>query len=165
MTRTAVQKTDAVDATVLRAGSRIRHRALALIEGAMEATRTSNSHLAALLGVGRSAVGQTLKGNGNLTLQTLAEYLGVMGFEVELVPVRKGEISLSMRERRAPRVASITLRDADWTGKQGVHTIPERRGSSARTARSLGHATPVVGWAPQQSLNKSVTSLKVEASR
>ncbi|MFT3798105.1 helix-turn-helix domain-containing protein [Microbacterium sp.] len=118
------------DVAVLRADSRLRLRALALIHGAMGASHVSKAELARRLGVGRSAVNSTLKGNGNVTLRTLSEYVGVLGFELDLLPTRMGEVAVSIRERRAPRVAELTLRDRDLAQRGGVHAVAEVNRSS-----------------------------------
>lgn len=114
MARTELQKAEVLDNAVLLAASRLRLRALALINGAMTLRGVQKATLAKRLGVRRTAVQHTLDGNGNVTLQTLAEYLGVLGVEVDLVPVESGEIATSMRSRRAPRILPLTLRDRDW---------------------------------------------------
>lgn len=153
MTRTTLQKSDSIDREVMRSGSRLRLRALALIGGAMEKTGTSKSDLAKALGVGRSAVNQLLKGSGNLTLQTLSDYLGVMGFEVELMVTARGEVSASMRERRRPEVAEVTLRDQDWSRAVMVHPVSESRPktravspSRANYIRSSVEPTAIRSW-------------------
>ncbi|WP_409264000.1 helix-turn-helix domain-containing protein [Microbacterium aquimaris] len=93
----------------------------------MERDQVKPAELARRLGVRRSAVNSVLKGTGNLTLQTLAEYLGVLGYEVELAPIERGELVLSMRERRAPRLAQLTMRDADFGGAIAATETRERR--------------------------------------
>jgi transcriptional regulator with XRE-family HTH domain len=135
MTRNEVQRAELVDPDVLIAASRLRLRALALIDGAMRATKVNRAGLAQRLGVRRSAVQQVMTGTGNLQLQTLAEYLGVLGFELELVPVEAGEVRRSMRERRAPRVAQLTIRDCDFA-RSGAHAINESTSSMAKPLTS-----------------------------
>ncbi|WP_143049272.1 hypothetical protein [Microbacterium sp. LCT-H2] len=137
MSRTEVEKAEAIDRSVLLAASRLRLRALALIDGAMRASNVQKATLAARLGVRRSAVQHTLSGSGNVTLQTLAEYLGVLDLEVELVPVYRGEVSASMRERRAPTIYPVTMRDHDWrAGAAHIMSEARRPGSQFVWGRS-----------------------------
>lgn len=152
MTRTDLQKAEMLSSDVLRAGSRLRLRAQGLLSGAMAASGISKTELAKRLGVRKSAVGEALKGNGNFHLQTLAEYLGVMGFELELVPMKAGEALLSMRERRAPEVVPLTLRDHDWDSTSLV--VQARRGTRENR----------VGAATVRALNTRVSSWGSEAS-
>lgn len=69
--------------------------------------------LADRLGIRKAAVSNVLRGNGNVTAATLAEYLHAMGYEADLTVVAEGEILASMREHRAPRVQIVTRRDQD----------------------------------------------------
>ena len=113
MARTESQRTAALDDDILLVGSRLRLRSLAIINGAMHAQQITTAELARRLGVRPSTVLHTLDGNGDFRLQTLAEYLGALGVEVELVPVERGEIAASMNGRRAPSVLPVTMRDRD----------------------------------------------------
>lgn len=79
-----------------RAGAPLRLRALALIHAAMDAAQVTEEELARRLGIARADVGETLTGDGNITLDELARYLAVLGYEVELVPAVAGELSASM---------------------------------------------------------------------
>jgi len=150
MARSEVQKSEAIDRSILLAASRLRLRALALVEGAMSRHGVQKATLAKRLGVRRSAVQHTLAGNGNMTLQTLAEYLGALGMEVELVPVEAGEVSRSMRERRAPRVYSVTLRDRDWD-------------SRTLAVSESSHSSQAVWGAGQQAPLTAMTRTQVDA--
>lgn len=123
----------------------------------MDRTDTNKSQLAAMLGVGKSAVSQLLRGNGNMTLQTLAEYLGTMGYELEVVASEKGEISTSMRERRRPNVACLTLRDEDWRDSPSVHSVGESRRALPVSYQNENNVVTAVsvsaisyGWSPDR---------------
>jgi transcriptional regulator with XRE-family HTH domain len=77
----------------------------------LEHSGIKKAELARILNVDRSSVTQVFNGNGNVTVNTLAEYLAALGYEIDLQPVELGEILVSMREHRAPAVAEITNRD------------------------------------------------------
>jgi transcriptional regulator with XRE-family HTH domain len=68
----------------LLASARLRRQALMLLEECLEESGLSQADLARVLGRSRSAVNQVLGGDGNVRLETLAEYLDAMGCEVEL---------------------------------------------------------------------------------
>ncbi|MBS2963094.1 helix-turn-helix transcriptional regulator [Actinocrinis puniceicyclus] len=70
------------------AAARLRHEVLKLVHRAQRASGLNQVQLAKKLGVRKSAVNQVLRGDGNLRINTLAEYLHATGFEmtVELVP-------------------------------------------------------------------------------
>jgi transcriptional regulator with XRE-family HTH domain len=70
------------------AAARLRHEVLKLVHRAQRASGLNQVQLAKRLGVRKSAVNQVLRGDGNLRINTLAEYLHATGFEmtVELVP-------------------------------------------------------------------------------
>jgi len=85
------------------AAARLRREALRAIHVALEASGLSRSELAARLGVREAAVDRVLRGDGNLRVETIAEYLHALGFELDLRLVRAGE----------PRRAAIESRDAE----------------------------------------------------
>lgn len=157
--RTELERSQALSSETLRAGSRLRLRALALLAGAMEVSGVSKVELAKRLGVRKSAVTDAVNGRGNFRLQTLAEYLSVMGFELELVPVRAGEVALAMRERRAPNVERLTARDRDWNDPAAV-TVMAGRASSGRN-NWVGSPSTSARETPMLTSAKSGQSVKV----
>lgn len=68
----------------LLAGARLRRRVLQLMEEALNSSGLSQADVARALGCSRSAVSQAFGGDGNLRIDTLAEYLDVLGFEAEI---------------------------------------------------------------------------------
>jgi transcriptional regulator with XRE-family HTH domain len=108
------------------AAARLRYEALVLLQEAFEASGlTSQVELAKKLKVRRSAVNQVLRGDGNVRITTLAEYLYEMGFEALLTLTEAEEprrAAIDDRPARPvqgpmdPRVASGTasLSDATW---------------------------------------------------
>ncbi|WP_441245596.1 helix-turn-helix domain-containing protein [Kitasatospora sp. McL0602] len=82
------------------AGARLKHEALRSLHQALLASGMSQSELAEKLGVGKSAVNQTLRGDGNVRIKTLAEYLHAMGFELDLTIVDAGEPRKALVEGR-----------------------------------------------------------------
>lgn len=166
MARTELQRSEILSPETLRAGSRLRLRAHGLLAGAMDAAEITKSELAKRLGIRKSAVSDALNGNGNFRLQTLAEYLAVMGFELELVPVRSGEVLLSMRERRAPEVEPLTMRDRDWDSRSltiNARSTAAVGTNSVASARSRAIAAPSAwGTVESRSSNGSTSLRKVK---
>ncbi|MFJ3381942.1 helix-turn-helix domain-containing protein [Curtobacterium sp. NPDC090217] len=120
----------------LLSAARLKSRILAILEAALERSELTQVQLADRLGVRKAAVNNVLRGNGNVTVSTLAEYLYALGYEADVTVVMEGEIIASMRERRAPRLEAITLRDLDRANGT-VHRIPARQLNSARSTRTL----------------------------
>lgn len=83
--------------------ARLRRAALAAIHRAMAFAGVSQAELARRLGLRRSAVNQVIRGDGNLRLETLGEYLHAMGLEADLRLVPLGELRSASLELREPR--------------------------------------------------------------
>jgi transcriptional regulator with XRE-family HTH domain len=64
--------------------ARLRYDILALLHRALAKARISQTELAARLGVRKSAVSQVFRGDGNLRVNTVAEYLDAMGYELDV---------------------------------------------------------------------------------
>lgn len=95
------------------ASARLRHRVLTLLRKALGRSGMSQSDLAKKLRRRRSAVNQVFRGDGNVRIDTLAEYLHELGFELDLNLVPAGEHRRAFEERRSVRsvsaeVASVT---------------------------------------------------------
>src|ERR1022692_2614934 len=73
------------------ARARLRYAALSVMHKALDASSLSQSDLARRLRIRRSAVNQVFRGDGNVQVSTLAEYLYAMGFELNLDLVHAGE--------------------------------------------------------------------------
>lgn len=114
------------DATAMKAISRLRARVLALISAGAEFSDISQSELARRLGVRKSAVNQVFLGSGNIHVDTLAEYLAVMGLEADIVVTKMGELERARDARRAPRMMPLTLADHDRNSGPAVLAIYER---------------------------------------
>lgn len=69
--------------------SRLRYRVLKYLNVALNQAGITQAELAKRLGIRRSAVNQVFNGDGNVRVNTLAEYLHEMGLEVDmsLVPL------------------------------------------------------------------------------
>lgn len=104
------------------AAARLRYKALTLLHAALEASPLNQSELAAALGVRKSAVSQVLRGDGNVRVNTLAEYAFELGFEIEMELVPAGAARASA-EDFAPRF------DGEWTlaSSQSVEKQPALR--------------------------------------
>lgn len=62
----------------------------------------SQTELAKRLKVRRSAVNQVFRGDGNVRVSTLAEYLYEMGYELDITLVKAGELRAAALEDRTP---------------------------------------------------------------
>lgn len=120
-----------------RAAARLRLRITDLLHAALQESGMKKADVARVLGIDRSNITQVIEGNGNITVNTLADYLAVLGFEVDLLPVELGEIVASMREHRAPVVQEITQRDA-YRRPSSVRQIPY--GISSQSRREITHS-------------------------
>jgi transcriptional regulator with XRE-family HTH domain len=113
------------------ASARLRHEVLKLIQRAHEASGLNQVQLAKKLGVRKSAVNQVLRGDGNVRINTLAEYLHATGFEMTVALVPAGE----------PREA--VMRRRSWTAPAPAgHYIPlrsDREAAFASTAAVYVH--------------------------
>lgn len=85
-----------------RAGARLRYRVLEALHEAHSQSGLTQVEVARRLGRRKSAVGQVLNGDGNVTINTLAHYLAVMGFEADLGLLRVGELDRAEVEGRDP---------------------------------------------------------------
>jgi hypothetical protein len=86
--------------------ARLRRSVLVALHRAFKASGLdSQSELAKRLPVRRSAVNQVFRGDGNVRINTLAEYLYEMGFEVNITLVRAGELRAAALENRFPMPA------------------------------------------------------------
>ena len=85
------------------AAARLRRAVLnALYRAFRESSLESQAKLAKRLRVRRSAVNQVFRGDGNLRVNTLAEYLYEMGYELQVTLVRAGELRTAALENRLP---------------------------------------------------------------
>jgi transcriptional regulator with XRE-family HTH domain len=85
------------------AAARLRRSVLVILHRALKASGLdSQSDLAKCLRVRRSAVNQVFRGDGNVRISTLAEYLHAMGFEADLTLVKAGEMRAAVLENRSP---------------------------------------------------------------
>jgi transcriptional regulator with XRE-family HTH domain len=87
------------------ASARLRYEVLGVLHKALEVSGMSQSDLARRLNLRRSAVNQVFRGDGNVRISTLAEYLYAMGFELDLRLVQAGEPRRAALEGRQPRPA------------------------------------------------------------
>lgn len=88
------------------AAARLRREMLASLHEAFQASGlNTQSEIARRLGVRRSAVNQVFRGDGNLRINTLAEYLYTLGFELDVMLVPAGEPRRAELEGRPSRAA------------------------------------------------------------
>jgi transcriptional regulator with XRE-family HTH domain len=105
------------------ASARLRYEVLGALHKALDACGMSQSDLARRMQLRRSAVNQVFRGDGNVRISTLAEYLYSMGYELDLQLVGAGEPRRAELEDRRPEPAfpvsnttadSLTSWVANW---------------------------------------------------
>lgn len=122
------------------AAARLRRRVIQLLHRALILSDVnSKSMLAKKLNIRKSAVSQVFRGDGNLRINTLAEYLYELGFEVNLELVEGGElhraaIRSSAPSRPHPTTSSFALSliggPARFPGLQITYIEPRAAASS-----------------------------------
>jgi transcriptional regulator with XRE-family HTH domain len=92
------------------AAARLRREVLVALHEAFEASDVNTqSEVAERLKVRKSAVSQVFRGDGNLRINTLAEYLFALGFELNVQLVVAGEPRRAELEGRAVVPAGVAL--------------------------------------------------------
>ncbi|MEV5573883.1 helix-turn-helix transcriptional regulator [Spirillospora sp. NPDC052269] len=94
------------------AAARLRRGALNLLHRSLKASGLTQAEVAKRLGIRRSAVNQVLRGDGNVRIDTLAEYLHTMGYEATLTLVEAGKPRQAALHGRA-REASTNWANAN----------------------------------------------------
>ena len=95
------------------ASARLRRSVLRALDEGMESSGISQAELARRLGRSRSAVSQVLTGDGNLRIETLAEYLEAMGCELVVsVRVADGLSTTAPTERERSEHSAARPRSA-----------------------------------------------------
>ncbi|GAB3337668.1 helix-turn-helix domain-containing protein [Micromonospora halotolerans] len=115
--------------------ARLRYQVLKVLHRSLEQSRLTQVELAKRLGVRKSAVNQVFRGDGNVRVSTLAEYLHEMGLELAIETVPLG----------THRAAATEEMDREWRSSQRVvqHFSPE----SATSAWE----PDVIDWHPSTS--------------
>lgn len=93
--------------------ARLRYQALKLLHSSLVGAGITQVELAKRLGVRKSAVNQVFKGDGNVRISTLAEYLHEMGVEVAMSAVPLG----SQRENAVEDI------DREWRTTRPVRRV------------------------------------------
>jgi predicted XRE-type DNA-binding protein len=114
------------------ASARLRYEILAMLHAALAQSGMTQANVASLLGIRRSAVNQVFRGDGNLRISTLAEYLAAMGGEVQLEVVPLGD-SQPFRSMRQLPAAPVSRSGSKVTSQQAP--AEEAMQSSDATAR------------------------------
>ncbi|WP_197048795.1 helix-turn-helix domain-containing protein [Streptosporangium roseum] len=132
------------------AAARLRHEFLGALHQALKLSGLTQSDIAQSLGIRRSAVNQVFRGDGNLRINTVADYLHAMGFELDVRLVHAGEPRKAAVEQRAIKPAVPDWRvqapqpaPTDVFSPEGVDDTPVR-------VRWLGPVDmPVAAYSPQ----------------
>lgn len=127
--------------------ARLRRAVLAILHRAfLVSGLESQAALAKRLRVRRSAVNQVFRGDGNVRISTLAEYLYEMGFEISIALVKAGELRAAALDDRSPVPAfasaststSITFSPGDrrnsswgWSGHMLALQVPAALASNS----------------------------------
>ncbi|GHB21508.1 hypothetical protein GCM10010306_012660 [Streptomyces umbrinus] len=120
------------------ASARLRYEVLRKLHMALEASGLTQSALAEALKVRKSAVNQTLRGDGNLRIKTLAEYLQALGYELEVRLVEAGEPRRAVLEDRDVRLAAIEFSDRETSPADSVTPVEAERTESIHVLRGNG---------------------------
>ncbi|MER7168902.1 helix-turn-helix transcriptional regulator [Micromonospora sp. NPDC000207] len=91
--------------------ARLRYQVLKALHRALANSGSTQSELAARLGVRKSAVNQVLRGDGNVRVSTLGEYLHELGVELSIETLPLGTQRASAEaEMSRQRLRRATLR-------------------------------------------------------
>jgi transcriptional regulator with XRE-family HTH domain len=121
------------------AAARLRYTMLKHLHEALERSGLSQAELARRLGVRRSAVNQVFRGDGNVRIDTLAEYLHALGMELECALVPAGT------PRRRVRAESVTGAPVRITRLDtGAGALPEVVDPVNEAMTPLVDGTPVI---------------------
>jgi transcriptional regulator with XRE-family HTH domain len=118
------------------AKSRLRHSVLTTLHEALASAKLTKTEVASRLGVRKSAVGQVFGGDGNVRINTLADYLFAMGLELDIHAVPVGELRKRV-ERGGPKVVPIAA-------ARPMASIHEAGRLRPDTVRPWGSGTRVV---------------------
>jgi transcriptional regulator with XRE-family HTH domain len=116
--------------------ARLRYEALKMLHRALSESGMTQVELAKRLGIRKSAVNQVFRGDGNVRMSTLAEYLHEMGQEaildIAVLGTRRAEAAQEMSRHcevaEPPAAASLTSVDHDTSNGQQAspsHRRPE----------------------------------------
>lgn len=132
------------------ASARLRHEVLTALHQALKLSGLAQSDVAKTLGVRRSAANQVFRGDGNLRVNTLADYLSAMGFELDMRLVRAGEPRKASLERREVRPAVPDWRiQAPQPVSSGLFLPDEVMEPSVHLRWDVLGNAPVAACAPQ----------------
>lgn len=112
------------DGQKLLASARLRYRILSVLHQALEESGLTKTDLAKRLNIRRSAVGNVFKGDGNLRINTLAEYLIAMDRELVVSVVDRGvprQLAGSAVNRTTLAVSGIVSRGGYKRNNEAVY--------------------------------------------
>lgn len=131
------------------ASARLRRRVLVLLHEALGRSELNQSDLAKQLGIRKSAVNQVFRGDGNVRVDTLADYLHELGLEAEikLVPAgtRRRAFTAATRAANAEASTSFSVVQIDYPGtamllRGGPIRLADYGGNSIEITRSDDYA-------------------------
>lgn len=102
------------------ASARLRRRVLVLLHEALGRSELNQSDLAKKLGIRKSAVNQVFRGDGNVRIDTLADYLHELGLEAEIKLVPAGThrraFTVATQAANAEASTSFSVLEVDYAG-------------------------------------------------
>ncbi|MCX5209832.1 helix-turn-helix domain-containing protein [Kitasatospora sp. NBC_00240] len=106
--------------------ARLKREVLRALNVALRESGVSQNELAARLKIRKSGVSQALRGDGNLQVKTVAEYLEALGFELDVRLVRAGEPRRALTEGRdvVPAFPRVPAKAAPSDVRTDIAVIP-----------------------------------------
>ncbi|BDD73559.1 helix-turn-helix domain-containing protein [Streptomyces violaceoruber] len=146
------------DGAQLLAATRLRRETLRILHKALEASGLTQSQLAERLRIRKSAVNQVFRGDGNLRVNTLAQYLSAMGFELDIRAVEAGEPRKAVVEGREMTPAF----KQDWVESE---SISSSSGAAYGDAIRHGFVHMATSVMPLRFNSNPLTAMVVEMRR
>ncbi|WP_230195095.1 helix-turn-helix domain-containing protein [Streptomyces coriariae] len=143
------------DGAQLLAAARLRREVLRILHRALEASGLTQSQLAERLHVRKSAVSQVFRGDGNLRVTTMANYLSAMGYELDIRLVEAGEPRKAVLEGRE----MVPALKQDW-----VESRPSNPSSEVAYSDDADHRYVPITSEPLEArfMSNHLTTMMVE---
>ncbi|MFH8464662.1 helix-turn-helix domain-containing protein [Streptomyces sp. NPDC017991] len=145
----------------LLAAARLRREVLRVLYRTLSACGVSQTELASRLRIRKSAVNQVFNGDGNLRVNTLANYLSVLGYEVELRVVPAGEPRKAIVEGRE----MIPAFDREWTKVEAFPDTSCDEGEQADLSGAFGGAGGIQVQLSKSELSSTLVEMRCTDAR
>ena len=121
--------------------ARLKYEVLKVLHAALKTSKLTQAQLAERLAIRKSAVNQVLRGDGNVRIATLADYLHAMGYELNIAIVQVGkpreDAVRAMREEAQRLVKVETLAAVSPDDRDFSQTSWHRIGSSSSSSSTV----------------------------